>query len=605
MAEEYRSDGWTNFAGGMRMADGARGAVQSDQAEILTNVTVRNGRAEPRPAWHLRPIAWHSLEAQNAFERGAIQASRYYDGPNGARWIYIADGHILSFDPVEGLMRTVSPEGDRPFHRLAQHCFLEQRGRWMVCQDGISPAVILDGDNAEINADPFNGVPTGMMMADGWHRLCIVAPDRSRIYISDHEFDPISTPLSFTDDATYYKNARFFRVPRSLGLIVGIAFAPSFNNQDDWGPLLVFCEHGTRAYQLQVPRENWLDQDIAATLLPTVGGCAHGAITARGNDVLFSDHNGRIQTFKQAISTRDDVRLRPADQAVYPLYRGEDSRYRRWRKSARFDDRILTTVWPEPVPMGGGRLGVRHRGFVVLEEDHLSSRPFVWSGLWTGIYPVAIDSGGVTPEPGQSPVERCFCVSNDPDRVNRIYELTRTQGPDMVPEPRRVPMWVIPRWLDYEAAFKLKRMEGQAIQLSDLRGRVDVRGWWQTGGHEPRHWFVHNDAVPDCLLFGVGKDCAVLTPGAVSRPRLNIPGKSDEFYRARPWLRVLGQAAIEEGIFQAAINSAPPQAKVKCGTVETAIAKDSPCVPNFWEKHARETGEAEPPLPVSVCQNSS
>lgn len=602
MPDEYRADGWISFAGGMRLSDGARAAVGKDQAEVLVNVTVRHGRAEPRPAFRRARVFWTTRKAEAVFTRGTIQASRFYDGPDGGRWIFIADGHILSWNPANGIARMISPDRQRCFHRLARHAFLEQRGRWMIAQDGINPPVIIDGDNATVNEDPFNGVPTGMMMADGWHRLAVVAPDRKRIFISDHEFDPISTPLSFTDDATYFKNARYFQVPASLGPIVGITFAPSFNNQDDWGPLLVFCEHGTRAYQLQVPREQWADIDIAATVLPTVGACAHGAFAVRGNDVVFSDQNGRIQTFKQAITTRDDVRLRPADQAVWPLYRGEDAKFRRWRKAARFDDRILTTVWPEPVRLGNGRQAVRHRGLVVMEEDHLSDRPFVWAGLWTGIYPVAIESGYVSGGPDESPVEKCFAVSLDPDGQNRIYEITKMAGPDMMPEPRRVPMWLIPRWQDFEKPFARKKIQAAALQLAEIRGRVTITGYWQTSATRPAPWFEHHDAGAECLMFGGGDNCDMAFPEITGRPRVNLPAPASEgdFLRARPWLRVAGNVAIEEGIFEAGLNAAKPQANVSCAEPSTVTARVASCEPNYWEPHSSEL-PIDQSLSVNVC----
>lgn len=597
--DESKADGWINFSGGMRLAGGARAAVGDDQAEILVNATVRHGRAEPRPAWRRLSYGFDSQRGQVAFERGVIQASAFYDSPQGGRWVYIADGHILSFDPVERMVRLISPSKRRPpFHRLAKFAYLQQRGRWMVAQDGISPPVIIEGDSSRVNEDAYSGIPTGTMMADGWHRLVVASPDRQRLYISDHEYDPESHPLKFTDDE-YFKNARYIEVPRSLGAIVAVTFAPSFNNQDDWGPLLVFCERGTRAYQLQVPREAWLEQDISATLLPTVGACAHGAIVARGNDVLFSDHEGRIQTFKQALTTRDDVRLRPADQAVWGLYRDEHSVYRRWRKAVRFDGRILTTVWPEPVKMGGGRLGVRHRGLVVMEEDHLSERAFVWAGLWTGIYPVAIDTGGVRDFPEQSPVERCIAVSNDPDGANRLYELGKASGPDLMPEPRRVPMWVVPRWLDWETPFRRKRIEAGALQLGDLRGRVSIQGWWQTSDGQPKEWFRHEDAAPDCLIFA---GCRIIDPSIAGRPKVNPPAPPDrtEFFRARPWFRVLGNAAIEEGIFSAGVSTAKTGADVTCQPPAAARAIERDCDINFWEPHSA-LQPIDQPLPIEIC----
>lgn len=598
------SDGWASLAGGMYLADGNHNVVGSDQAELLVNATVRRGWAEPRPAFSMTSIIWIDKGAQSAFERGIIQGSAYYDSPEGARFVYIADGHILSFNPASREMRLISPGGVRPFHRQAPFAWLQQRGRWMVCQDGIGAPVILNGDNAEINEDPYNGVPTGMMMADGWHRLAVVDPSRTKIFLSDHEFDPVSEPLKFTNDATYFKNAKYFEIPRSLGLITGIAFAPSFNNQDDWGPLMVFCEHGTRMYRIQLPRDQWLNQDISATILPTIGACAHGAIVTRGNDVVFSDHTGRIQTFKAALARRDDVRTKVADEPVWRLYEKEHATRRRWRKSVKFDNRIITTVWPEAVNLGNGKVIVRHKGMVVMEEEHLSDRPFVWSGLWTGVCPVAIDTGGVKADKQGSQQERCFIVSHDPDNVNRIYEIGRDSGPDKMPSRKRTAMWVIPRWMNWEHIFERKRIRSISTQLSNVRGRVSIRGWWQTAGDLPRDWFQAEEAGADRLLFGQGEDGqGIISPAIKGRARMALgsPIADTEFYRARPWFRIEGDARIEETVFTALLTASELGNDVSCERKEFAVAEPDSEVPSFWEPHSRELPDAEP-LGIQVCR---
>lgn len=603
MADDIRTDGWITFAGGMHRSEGSHAVVGDDQAELLVNVTVRHGRADPRPAWRMIPINWDSRLAQTVFERGVIQGSAFYDSPAGPRFVYAADGHLLSFDPRERLMRLVSPQRKRVFHRFAPFVFLQQRNRWLVAQDGLGPPVILDGDAARVNDDPYDGVPTGLMMADGWHRLVVASPCRTRLYLSDHEFDPESTPLSFSDDAGYFKNASHFEIPRSLGKIVGVHFAPSFNNQDDWGPLLVFCERGTRAYLIQTPREQWVERDIAGTILPMTGACSHGAIVARGNDLVFSDHTGRIQTIKAAISRRDDARVQEADKSVWSLYRGEHAGLRRWRRAVRFDDRILTTVWPERVRRGDDKASVRHRGLVVMEEDHLSDRPFVWAGLWTGIYPVTLDVGGVPVDEHQAPVETCVAASLDPDGAQRLYELTREAGPDRVPEPRRVPMWVVPKWLNWDDVFLRKRLSQAALQLTGLRGRVSVRGWWETSGVGPREWFRAEDAGADCLMFtSDGERCRIIEPAIDSRPRWQLPAPAEatEFYRARPWLRFEGDLSLEEGLFEATLSRGVQGTDISCRPPASVPVREKSCEPNPWEPHAREQPATEP-ITQTLC----
>lgn len=580
MEPQVKADGWASFAGGMHFPEGNHHIVGKDQAELLVNGTVRNGWLAPRPAFDLQSINWVDLKAQHVFESGVIQGAAFYDSDNGPRFVFAADGYLLSYDPARREMRVVSPDKEQCFHSHAPFVYLQQRGRWMVAQDGINRPVIIDGDGSYEETDPYNGVPTGLMMADGWHRLVVVAPDRVRLFISDHEFDPSSGPLKFTDDATYYKNAKWFQVPRGLGKIVGVEFAPSFNNQEDWGPLLVFCERGIRAYQLQVPRENWTDQDIAATILPTTGGVSHHAVVPRGNDVVFSDDEGRIQTFKAAITRRDDVRLKMADQAVWPLYKAEHAGLRRWRSAMRFDDRVLVTVQPERIQRTKGRTSVRHAGMVVMEEDHLSERPFVWAGLWTGIKPTWIVSGVGKTRTSEAPQEMAFAVSLDDDGVQRLYQITTRRGPDMVPAPRPVSMWAVPRWMEWGSIFDINSFNRGSLRFSGIRGAIQIDAKWQRDNEIPQEWFTHYAAGPGCLLFS---DCAVQELASANEPNLKLPAPARDkgFYKARPWLHITGEAQLEEGQVIVDAKLATGKSTVTCAPQATVKLSDG-CYPNYW-----------------------
>lgn len=591
-----QTDGFMVLSGGMFSSGDNPHLTGPDQADALVNATVRRGWAEPRPRFKRVDVVWEDRLAQQAFENGAVQGAARYDSDEGPRVVYAADGRLISFDPVAGTAALLRPGGvTRPFLQSAPFVYLQQRGRWLVAQDGLNTPVIVEGNAARFDTDPFGGIPVGTMMADGWNRLVVVAPDRERIYLSDHDMDPSSTPLSFTDGARYFLNARFFQVPREIGRIVGVGFAPAFNFQDDLGPLVVFCERGTRAYSIQYPREEWIQRDISSTMLPTIGGCSHGGIVSRGNDMVFSDHNGRIQTFKVAISRRESVRIQPIDRGVHDVYAREDAALRRWRKAERFDDRMLSTVWPERVRRPYG-FAVRHRGFIVLEEDTASERPFVWAGVWTGVKPVEITVVQVQQSSYQSPEERCFIVSLDDDGANRIYELDREQGDDLMPAPRRVPMTVFSRWMDWKTVFDPKRFLGASVHLGPIKGRVTVRGWWQTSGESPSDWFVHHDAGPGCIQPGCD---GIGTLDAPSRPRLNLPAppSPNAFFRARPILRISGRSSLREAAFHAETQSIGQGTGTSCVEPGSVSATRS-CGPGIWD----DAGDPSRPASVTVCQ---
>lgn len=591
-------DGFTTLAGGMHLAGDNPYVTGADQAEVLVNATVRHGWAEPRPRFVLAEILWTHRLAQQSFEHGIIQGSARYESNEGPRLVFAVDGRLISYNPETREAVLLTPEDvTRPFLANTPFVHLQQRGKWLVAQDGLNLPVIVEGDSARFDRNPFTGIPTGTIMADGWNRLVVVAPDRERIFLSDHELDPTSTPLSFTDGAEYYLNARFFKVPRELGKIVSVAFSPSFNIQDDLGPLVVFCERGTRTYSIQFPRDQWIARDIASTMLPTIGACAHGAVVSRGNDMIFSDHDGRIQTFRAALSRRESARVGHIDQPVHELYARENAALRRWRKAERFDDRTLTTVWPERVKRPNG-YAVRHRGFVVLEEDFLSERPFVWAGLWTGVHPVTINVVNRQASPMESPEERCFITSLDDDGVNRLYELDRVSGSDLVPLPRRVPMTVVPRWMDWKNIFEIKRFQSACVQFGPIKGRVTLRGQWQISGQRAQHWFTHEDGGPEGIHFECPSN-RLSKFFAPLRPRLNLPAPpaKDGFFRARPVFRVLGHASIREMAIRVQVSEASMANDTLCvPPAEVVTSRD--CDPDYW------THEADSPasLPIRICQ---
>jgi hypothetical protein len=582
---------WLSFAGGMNAAPGPYRLTAEDEAPLIVNGTVRNGWIQTRPPWQVRPLRWDTLTAQRAFERGVFQGGCFYDGPDGPRLVVAFSGEVLILDPAGYTVKAALPKA--PFSKGAPEAFFQQRGKHLVCQDGINPPVILTGDAAVQGTDPARGFPTGEMMADGWGRTAVVMPGRRRIQFSDHENDPTrDSVLSFTEDTEYFKNARWFEIPGSLGLITGIIFAPALGRNGDQGPLLVFCEKGVRAYNVSLPRETWTTVDITSTPLPETGGGAPNSLVARGDDVIFTAHDGRIMSLKAALRRDEDARLSLFDNAVWPLYAGGDGThlFRRW--AARHDGRTLVTVEPERVPGNSAEepTRVRHRGIVALQESPSIVREApVWDGLWTGIYPVCLMTGTIKGVP------HCWAISLDDDGVHRLYELG-TEGPDVGEVPRRIETLVKLRASDFDMPYRPKPYASSALRLDEVKGRVTVEGWWQQDGHGPVPWFVANETNHDAWRAVEGSE-VIQVPAPLRLPRMNPPAPPVDrpFHEVTPWIRITGQASFAGMAMETGEPKASPDGiNTRAGGKEHC--SEIHCVHDPYGYNARSLEKPEPCL---------
>lgn len=560
---------WPSYAGGMNAAADCPRNRREDELALLVNGTVRSGWAAHRPPFKRQQIGWLSQTAQRAFERGVFQGAGVYDSPRGPRLLFAFDGWLMAYDPAAATMRRL---GTRPFSRHSPHVWFAQRGIHAVAQDGVSAPVVITGDTAEQGTHPTRGVPTGCMMAEGHGRLVVVSPCRTRLYIGNHEADPNADALEFTEDTAYYKNTRFFAIPRSMGRIMAIAFAPALNGDADLGPLMVLCERAVRAFDISIPREQWAEVDISTTPLPTIGACSSHAVITRGNDVLFSDHEGRIQSVRMAVARNEDARVLPIDRAVWPLYAGEHKTHldRRW--ALRFDDRCLVTVQPLRVARDNGRWSVCHQGLAVLQEEPAGPLFPVWDGLWTGILPVCL----------LRTTDRAFAVSLDSDGFHRLYEIGTGSGHDEGAAPRRIPMLAALGGRDLGQPFQIKPFDGLAFRLGNVSGRASLRGWWQNDRATPKPWFRAEDAAADCLTTTT--DGTLIDPLPQSRARITPPSPPEAtFFEAAPWLEIAGLADLQEVALETGEpKPAPNKRNTTCDLPLSAIAA-ADCPPNPWE----------------------
>lgn len=563
-----------SFQSGMNAVSLPGSMIRADEMSLIINGTVRNGFIKTRPGWRVKSLAFLTPKAQLVFENGKYQGSCYYMSPAGDVMMYVVDGYLFSYDPNTGIVAII---GEKPlFSKFSPHVWMIQRNKWLIAQDGQSPPAVYSGGEVTQEVTP-TGVPLGTIMVEGWHRLAVVSADRRRIYFSDHELDPNSTPISFTEGTDYYANARYFEAPPSLGRIMGAAFTPFQDTSTGIGPLLIFCEHGTRAYNISIPRSLWVTADISQTILPNVGSSSFFAYADRGSQLVFRDHEGRIRTVKNAQQTEDTNSNYSNDFVIHPLIGWDDQTLRHYNQALTFDNRTLVLVHPKASYLQDNRYDVVHSGIAVLENETLSEKPDVWV-FWTGKDICGFNIGKFNDE-------ETLLAFTKKDGKNSIDQLTKSGMDDYTVtskglEIQRIKMRVAPAYHDYGLSALLKTMENATMVLSDMTGDVSITGTWEIDSKPPEPWFTHVEKHRTCLQFS---SCGIEEKASGTNPRLVLPAVPQHlqrFYKAKPTFEIVGTAQLE--LLNIVVTGQPPTLKtnVSCA-VPTMPALVNSCNSNI------------------------
>lgn len=575
------AQGYASYAAGMHASSASSVELRDDQLEWLVNGTVRTGFVSPRP-WFRRFCPVFPAGQGERMACGKIQGSGYYEFSGVAVFVFVVDGNVFFVNPIDKTAQCVNPNSERLLSRDADFVTIEQRASYLLVSDAVNPVLVFEGFSGRQASVDSNEVAPCAMMADGWYRLVTVDPDRRRFRVSDHEDDPNSTPLRFTDASYLVTGVRYFGFPRRFGEIMGVAFLPLPETDQGVGPLIVFGRSGTMTYDISVPRSQWLSGKIAAATFPAIGSCSQGAAVELGTDLIFSDQRGRILSFRASRSDQLRRHVVTLDREIRALLRSDDPALLPWRRATAFDDRVIIPVRPVTRRIPGdpdGRFNVCHTAMAVLEGDVaapvVESEAPVWV-TWNGIDPAVIQSGMFPGAGGWREVCLALCV--DSDGLNRLYEIGREPGPDVVFQPgkgdavnRPVRMTIVPRWFDFRQPLAPKSIRGGFVRLSGISGSVEIEGLWQIDGSKIAHpYFTHRiEEAGELSLESLTEARSLL------EPRLSLPavpqagnpetgGRTVTGYKMRPILRVTGVVTVEEMMIEADPVSVDARSSVTC-----------------------------------------
>lgn len=604
-------NGNLSFAGGVDFASPK--SVQIDQLDMLVNGTVRDGRICPRPGYDQLHVDYLEARDQQVIERGKVQGYGYFNGQTA----WAIDGHLFLYYPG-GRLRRVDPLGVQPFSRSADFVWFEQRTGTLIAQDGINPAVIIEGGSGRFAKREIGEVFVGTSMADGWGRLALADTTRRRVYFSDHEANPNSQGLRFADEInSYYLSAPYFTVPGRIGRIVAMEFLPFLDTDTGVGPLLVFGTNGTIAYNVNVPREQWGVQDIALVPLPTLGAAGPRALVALAAELVFIDQNGRLRTIRNARDEESTVNTNVIDRGVYPLYRDESPTLRKYRMVWKFDDRLFSGIQPRSVPLNdtGDQHNVYMNGMIVRELDpsppYANTEESVWAGLWTGVRPLGVVTGHFD---GQ---ERCVILSRDQDGKNRFYEQTKRQDYDRSVSTNGKDAFIRKQiegeaWLrqsNFGNPKEMKELKGGILSLEDISGPIEIRGRWQSDNSNTKaDWFQHHDHFSEAALIDYSL-CRIVSAQKGSRRPIDLPAlpvatdrtgqRLERFIKGRPIIAWKGSVCLSEIVLTTGEGNRPGRNLPVC---EAPEAIQSHCIEpdSFYWYHAASA----PDMTAQKCPTS-
>ena len=316
--------------------------------------------------------------------------------------------------------------------------YMSQADKWLIAQDGVSSAIIYDGNVAR-RSDTVSDInnteiPVGTIMSYGMGRISVVVQERDvafgDLYGSHDLPDPSDSLILFTE-RNFLAEGFDAAIPFQQGRATGAIFFPQLDTSTGNGQLMVFSERGASSFFLSLDRTQWKTTPGFQTLsLLTTGLRGHRSIAVVNEDLWFRSDDG-IRSFRQARSEQTGWAHIPLSSNVRQYTDNDDDAMLKYASAMYFDNRILFTtspLWNHGRPI--------HWGMLVVDFDVLSSfgdkfKP-AWEGQWNMLH-------AATPEfvlPSQlltgtfNGVARAFVFGINGSNENQLYELSMDDKDD-------------------------------------------------------------------------------------------------------------------------------------------------------------------------------
>jgi hypothetical protein len=546
MANIY--DGLMSAEGGMNGGYKAPLLPENQYAKGI-NVVCRGGSVKTRPPVQEVGLTFDYVPDEYTFQRRKFQGCTVYHAEHTSYLCCAIGGHVYLINIRTGKTTNVTLPVAR-FSQYVDRLHFCQVEKYLIVQDGINAALIVEDTNARQADQNESEVVTGTVMAYGHGRLFVKVGARAFRAGDINKPNEPEAVLKFTE-TTYLAGGGSFSLPVQMGEITAMRFVRNFESGTGNGPLLVFGENGYSSYHVYISRTAWQDQDIARIEMLGQGATGPDALVQMNEDLMYRSWSGLRSHTLLAYESQKKRSFTELAEEIRPFLDQETTWLLPFASMAAFQDRVLFTIAAEKVTALDEEddeiPDVRFRGLASLDFSTLSGitsmsdkRSAAWDGVWTGFTPTAIVSGLF------DGVERCFVFSKTDQGVNALYELGRgLPGLDNAEVPISCRLYTKgmsfktytdagPRALPYEQ----KKFDQATLYLMGLENDVNISLWLRPDGRgiftrlasKALHAPVYYDTNPPTGIPEIG--------GTQSRPKFifHAPSEASDPYLKKSML---------------------------------------------------------------------
>lgn len=475
------TDGQLSFSGGIDSgrvptvaSPLAPDGLKRNQLAWLHNATCRGGGITCRTGWKKLNLIFGAIPQWN----GLFQGAYIYEPDSALPYIIIDIGgrtYQVRVDTNNSIkeLGTLFP-ADQPQH------FMRQAEQFLVIQDGISPAVVWDGNLLQLASTmpgPGPTVPTGTVMEYYSGRLWVangrtyVASDIVRGPNGTAGYDKRDSVLKFIEN-TYLAGGGAFTVPTNAGSIRALSRTGNMDTALGESDLYVFTRKAIYACAVPAKRSDWIatSEPLQRVVQQDYGTVGDRSVVPVNGDLFFQSMDG-VRSLQAAIRYFHQWGQVPISRNQNRVLRFNDRSLLRFASGIEFDNRLYQTVEPFNTPVG-----VAHKGIMPLDFDLISSLderyPPAWEGMQEGLDFLQLlqgDFGGR---------QRAFAVvlSRLTQKIE-IWEITNTDrfenGDNRISWYFETPAYT------WNNPFQLKELESLELWIDKLFGTVDFEAYYR------------------------------------------------------------------------------------------------------------------------------
>lgn len=507
MADELVVDYSLDFSGGQ---DASKKPSKTPKNAYYAgvNVSTKNGVLSPRSPLIQRQLTYPeggvtqlNLQVrsyQKIFEEGRFQADIPYSIGRDNYRIYVISGVIFLMNTNTFVLKVIDIAGGSRINETHMRVESSPAGRFLVIFDYPNFPVIIENGVAR-RADPAkNEVPISVLGAYNQNRL-FIANAGNEFTAGDASGNLAAPDAPITFNEIILPNTGYTGQIFQLGTnynndpITAMTFLQLTDVSTGIGPLIVSTRNIVYSYLTNQPRANWKPDNFGSAFVANSGIVGPRAFTHVNSDFYYLSPDGQIRSAAMSRDEQKKWSKMPLSREVQNWLKFSDETLMQYSVMEYFDNKVIATCNPYHTVArtlnGFPTLDVAHGGFVVLEFDNISvlgsdAKPS-WAGLWTGVRPMSISVSD----------QRCFIVSKDYDSINRVYELQKGNGHDLVNNRRRnVKSLVYTRMFDFQDPFQNKEIHSMDLTPEDVQGdlKLDIHyrpaqdssfSYWRTFEH--------------------------------------------------------------------------------------------------------------------------